>query len=52
MTLEEAIKDRIKSEVWNALESIAMKHSDELHKEAMEEAVEWFIIKFYDDIKE
>lgn len=50
MTFEESIKEQFKSKVYEALEDVAMDYpdiSDELHKEAMTQAVEWFIIHFY-----
>ncbi len=50
-TFEEYIKEQFKSEVYKALENVAFNYPDvssELHKEAMEEAVEWFMTHFYD----
>lgn len=50
MTFEESIKEQFKSKVWNALEDIAIDYpdiSEELHKEAMENAIEWFMVHFY-----
>lgn len=49
-TFEESIKEQFKSKVYNALEDVAMDYpdiSDDLHKEAMEEAIEWFMTHFY-----
>lgn len=48
---EEYIKEQFKSEVYKALENVAFNYPDvssELHKEAMEEAVEWFMTHFYE----
>lgn len=50
-TFEEYIKEQFKSEVYKALENVAFNYPDvssELHKEAMEEAVEWFMTHFYE----
>ena len=50
-SFKEFVKDGFKSRVWDALEEIAIEYADvpeELHKEAMEQAVEWFMIQFYD----
>lgn len=47
---EEWIKNQFKSKVYEALSDIAFDYSDipdELHEEAMKEAVEWFMTKFY-----
>ena len=50
-SFEEFVKDEIKTKVYHALEEIAYEYADlseELHQEAMEQAVEWFILKFYE----
>ena len=49
---EEFVKDEMKSKVYNAISDVAYEFADvpeELHKKAMEQAIEWFIIKFYEN---
>lgn len=51
--LEEMIKSEMKHEVYNALSDVMYNHADctdcEFLKRTMEEAVEWFMIKFFED---
>lgn len=50
ISFEEYVKDEIKSKVYNALEDVASEFpelSDEFHKKCMEEAIEWFMIHYY-----
>lgn len=51
--LEEMIKDEMKFEVYNALSDVMYNHADctdcEFLKQSMEEAFEWFMIKFFED---
>lgn len=49
---EEWVKNQFKSKVYEALADIAFDYrdvSDKLHKEAMKEAIEWFMTKFYNE---
>ena len=52
-TFEEHIKEELKSKVYNALSEVAYEFADindELHKKAMEEAIEFFMIQFYEEV--
>lgn len=47
---EEYLKEQFRHKVWNALEDVATEFpeiDDELHRKNMEEAIEWFMIHFY-----
>lgn len=54
-TFEEYVKDKFRHEVYNVLADLSNKYADvpvELQKQAMEEAMEWFMIKFYEEDQE
>ena len=47
---EESIKSQLKTKVYEALENVATEYceiQDEFHKEAMKEAIEWFMVHYY-----
>lgn len=51
-TFEQYVKDEFKTKVWNALEDVAFEFpeiNDKLHKECMEQAIEYFMKKFYNE---
>lgn len=51
--LEQKIKDEMKSKVYNALSDIMYDYADyndiDFLENSMEEALEWFIIRFFED---
>jgi len=52
---KEYLKDQFKTKVWNALEDVATEFcevDDKTHKECMEEAIEYFMIHFYNENEE
>ncbi len=47
---EKYLKEQFRSKVWSALEDVAIEFpeiDDEIHRKNMEEAIEWFMIHFY-----
>jgi hypothetical protein len=49
---KEYLQNEFKSKVWDALEDVAFEFCDistELNKECMEQAIEWFMIHFYNN---
>lgn len=47
---EEYLKEQFRLKVWNALSEVGSEFpeiNDELHRKNMEEAIEWFMIHFY-----
>ena len=47
---KEYLRDKFKRKVWNALGDVATEFcevDDETHEECMEEAIEYFMIHFY-----
>lgn len=54
-TFEEWVKDKFRHEVYNVLADLSNEYAGvpvELQKQAIEEAVEFFMIKFYEEDQE